>query len=128
MRDLFEQLAANHVRPVREFVIDLRWGEASREWLVARASAVDSLHLGIAEARPAGARRRARSAIRPRPAAQARRIGRIERDHPDGAARDRILLAYERLVEVLPKAFALDMDRAQRESLIVQSLLCKFPR
>ncbi len=29
VRDLFAQLATDHVRPVRDFLIDLRWGEAT---------------------------------------------------------------------------------------------------
>jgi hypothetical protein len=125
VRDLFEQLAANHVRPVREFVIDLRWGEASREWLVVCASAVDSLHrasqkLGLLELEDA--LEQFARALQPKPGESAE-----SNEIIDGAARDRILLAYERLVEVLPKAFALDMDRAQRESLIVQSLLLQIP-
>ena len=123
VRDLFEQLAANHVRPVREFVIDLRWGEASREWIAICHSSVESLQraaqkLGLGELEEAlGGFGLAIAA----PPEAGETSGILE-----GAARDRILTAYEKLVEVLPKAFALDMDRAQRESLIVQSLLLQI--
>jgi hypothetical protein len=43
VRALFAQLASDHVRPVRDFLIDLRWGEAGREWAPVCAPAVQSL-------------------------------------------------------------------------------------
>ena len=123
VRELFEQLAANHVRPVREFVIDLRWGEASREWVGLCSSAVDSLQraaqkLGLEELESAlggfgGAI--AEAAFEPGDVIA------------EGSTRDAILAAYEHLVLVLPKAFALDMDSSQRESAIIQSLLLQIP-
>ena len=125
VRDLFEQLAANHVRPVREFVIDLRWGEASREWIAVCRSAVESLQraaqkLGLAELEAALEAFARALDLSPGESTDAGLV-------LDGAPRDRILGAYDRLVEVLPRAFALDMDRAQRESLIIQSLLLQLP-
>jgi hypothetical protein len=125
IRDLFEQLAANHVRPVREFVIDLRWGEASGEWIAVCCSSVESLRraaqkLGLVELE-AGLQAFAR--VLQSPGGEAGASSAVI----DGAARDQILAAYDQLTAVLPKAFALDMDRAQRESLIVQSLLLQIP-
>ena len=40
-----------------------------------------------------------------------------------GDARDLLLVSYERLLEIMPHAFALDTDRTQREAIIVQALL-----
>jgi class 3 adenylate cyclase len=122
VRDLFEQLAANHVRPVREFVIDLRWGEASREWIAVCSSALDSLQraaqkLGLKELEAAlGTFAGVIQAAAAEPGVVV-----------EGTARDAILAAYERLSLTLPKAFALDLDSSQRESLIIQSLLLQIP-
>ena len=33
VRELFAELAANHMRHVRDFMIDVKWGEATREWI-----------------------------------------------------------------------------------------------
>lgn len=33
VRSLFAQLAVNHVRQVRDFMIDLRWRDATLEWV-----------------------------------------------------------------------------------------------
>jgi hypothetical protein len=128
VRDLFEQLAANHVRPVREFVIDLRWGEASREWIAVCASAVDSLRRA-AQKLSLGELETALEGFAHALEVQAAQAPESPASNAivEGAARDGILVAYDRLVEVLPKAFALDMDRAQREGLIVQSLLLQIP-
>ncbi len=123
VRDLFEQLAANHVRPVREFVIDLRWGEASREWVPLCLSAVDSLQRG-AQKLGLGELDAALGGFAASLHVVAGEPGSIILE---GATRDGMLKAYDRLVEVLPKAFALDMDRSQRESLIIQSILLQIP-
>jgi hypothetical protein len=122
VRDLFEQLAANHVLPVRDFLIDLKWGEASREWLGICHPAVRSLrhaadNLDLHELRDG-----LEAFGRALDAAAAEGTPAIE-----GTARNALLSAYERLVEILPRAFALDMDRVQRESVIVQSLLLQVP-
>ncbi len=45
----------------------------------------------------------------------------------DGALREAILAAYEELASVMPQAFALDLDRSQREAVILQSLLLQVP-
>ena len=43
MRELFAELAANHMRHVRDFMIDVKWGEAPREWIEICVPAVTSL-------------------------------------------------------------------------------------
>lgn len=122
VRSLFAQLASNHVRPVRDFLMDLRWGEATIEWIdvcqpalksLRRAAdklelsdlctALDAFSEALAAAKTAGSRT-------------------IE-----GAARDALLTTHEKLAAVMPQAFALDLDRSQRESVILQSLLLQVP-
>ncbi|HEY1693304.1 MAG TPA: helix-hairpin-helix domain-containing protein [Polyangiaceae bacterium] len=122
VRSLFAQLAANHVRQVRDFMIDLRWSDATVDWigicdpaLKSLRRAADKLELGelcaaldlfsetLAKARAPGART-------------------IE-----GSGRESILECYKELAEVMPQAFALDMDRSQREAVILQSLLLQVP-
>ncbi len=122
VRSLFAQLAANHVRPVRDFLMDLRWGEATIEWIDAcepslkslrRAAeridltelceALDAFSAALAAAKTAGSR-----AI-------------------EGDRRAALLAAHDKLAEVMPQAFAVDLDRSQRESAILQSLLLQVP-
>ena len=51
---LFAELASNHMRHVRDFMIDVKWGEAPREWIEICVPAVLSLRraaerLGLGE-------------------------------------------------------------------------------
>ncbi|HLK41168.1 MAG TPA: hypothetical protein VKU41_30665 [Polyangiaceae bacterium] len=122
VRSLFEQLAANHVRQVRDFMIDLRWSEATIDWLPicepamrSLRRAADKLELGDL----CGALDRFADALSGAHAAGERTIG--------GTRRETLLARYEELSALMPQAFALDMDRTQREAVILQSLLLQVP-
>ena len=122
VRALFAQLAANHVRPVRDFVIDLRWSEATVDWLPVCVPALRSLRraaekLDVAEV--CAALDRFSETLESAQDVGARTIG--------GDVRQAILAGYERLAETMPQAFALDLDRSQREAVILQSLLLQVP-
>jgi hypothetical protein len=122
VRKLFAQLATVHMRQVRDLMIDLKWGgEATVDWIGICAPAIRSLRraaekLEIADLSAAleqfeGALVAAGSTART-----------IE-----GDARDLLLARYEALGALLPQAFSLDMDRSQREAVILQSLLLQIP-
>jgi hypothetical protein len=120
VRALFAQLATNHVRQVRDFIMDLRWGQATVEWISICEPALKSLRraadkLELAEV--CAALDRFSTALGP---PQGPRI--IEGDR-----RTSILAAYDELTTVMPQAFALDLDRSQREAAILQSLLLQVP-
>jgi hypothetical protein len=122
VRSLFAQLAANHVRPVRDFLMDLRWGEATVEWidvcepaLKSLRSAADKLDLTeLCTALDAFA-----AAMSATKSAGTRMI--------EGDRRAALLVSHEKLAELMPQAFALDRERSQRESVILQSLLLQVP-
>jgi hypothetical protein len=107
---------------VRDFMIDVRWGEAAVEWIAICEPAVKSLRRaaeklglpdlvtsldafseGLALAQTTGAR------------------------VLEGEERELLLARYDALGKVLPGAFALEMDRSQREAVILQSLLLQVP-
>jgi hypothetical protein len=118
VRALFAQLAANHVRPVRDFVIDLRWSDATVDWLPVCIPALRSLRraaekLEIAEV--CASLDRFASTLEAAQADVGRTLG--------GERRQSILGGYEDLARTMPQAFALDLDRSQREAVILQSLL-----
>jgi hypothetical protein len=122
MRELFAQIAAGYMRPVRDFIIELQWGEAARAWIeicrpsihslrsssaqmgiAGLAEALDELDVAIAEGCPAGS-----ATI-------------------FGEPRMRILGAYAGLLEILPATFALGDAKNARETIIVHSLLTQVP-
>jgi hypothetical protein len=122
VRALFAQLAANHVRQVRDFVIDLRSGEASADWITVCVPALTSL-------------RRAADKLEFVPlcealdslAAALTAAGELGRRTITGDTRTALLGSYEELVTLMPQAFALDQDKSQRETVILQSLLMQVP-
>ena len=122
VRELFAELAANHMRHVRDFMIDVKWGEATREWIEICVPAVLSLHraaerleltdlaaglVGFGE--------------------QLKATGEDPSRTIEGASKERLLDAYDHLVTLLPQAFALDRDKSQREAVIIQSLCLSVP-
>jgi hypothetical protein len=123
VRALFAQLAANHVRQVRDFMIDLRWGEATIEWISICSPALKSLRRAADKLEIAELVTALDVFWQHLTNTQAKAGGRTI----DGEPRDIILAAYDKLVSVMPQAFALDMDRAQREAAILQSLLMQIP-
>jgi hypothetical protein len=122
VRELFAQLAANHVRPVRDFVIELRWSDATADWLPICLPALRSLSRAAEKLEldeVCAALERFGAALSEAQSAGAPTIG--------GDRRQAILGGYEEVVRVMPQAIALDMDRSQREAVILQSLLLQVP-
>jgi hypothetical protein len=118
VRALFAQLAANHVRQVRDFMIDLRSGEATADWIAICDPALRSLRRAAEKLEFAPlceALDRLSEALATAHASNAPTI--------TGDARAPLLARYEDLVALMPQAFALDLDRSQREGIILQSLL-----
>ena len=122
VRELFAELAANHMRHVRDFMIDVKWGEAPREWIEICVPAVTSLKRA-AERLELGDLAPALEAFGQQLGATAGGGSRTL----EGETKERLLLEYEKLVEILPQAFALDRDTSRREAVIIQSLCLSVP-
>jgi len=119
---LFGQIATNHMRQVRDFIIELRWGPTPKTWLTVCEPSVESLRRA-AEALEfpalASGLRDLASAMQAASVATARVI--------EGTERDRIMSAHAALEAVLPDTFALDGDRSLREATILHALLSQVP-
>lgn len=121
-RDLFVSIAANHARPLKSFISELRRGAATKEWIEicrpvmrSMAEAAESLELAAA-------------AKRMKDFDEALSLA---EGSPDpvlgGDVRGLILSAYEDLVQALPHAFAPGEEPERRESTIIHSLLKQIP-
>ncbi len=124
VRELFAELAANHMRHVRDFMIDVKWGEATRDWIEICIPAVTSLRraaerLELGELAPALDRFGAQLVAASTDPQCARTIA--------GDSKERLLDDYGQLVAILPQAFALDRDKSRREAVIIQSLCLSVP-
>jgi hypothetical protein len=120
-RQLFGEIAANYARPIRDFMMEMDWGELPREWLDICVPAVASL------------RRSAETMEMPElcvaldgfMAALELSAASTEKNIATGA-RAELRSAYDVLVKVWPQAFAIEDDRSQREPIIVRSLLLQI--
>jgi hypothetical protein len=122
VRSLFAQLAANHVRQVRDFMIDLRWRDATIDWISVCEPALRSLRRAADKLelqQLCGALDHFSEALTSAQTGGGRTI--------EGERRDTLLGRYEELATLMPQAFALDLDRSQREGFILQSLLLQVP-
>lgn len=124
VRELFAELAANHMRHVRDFMIDVKWGEAPREWLEICVPAVTSL-------RRAAGRLEIPDLAESLDAFGAGLRSALASSEPGrtitGSTKEALLECYQKLVDILPAAFALDRDKSQREAVIIQSLCLSVP-
>jgi len=115
----FEELAVAHVTPIRNAMMEVRFGEAQASWLELGRPALKSLRSMASEvghealvAALDGFVGALQTALEPgQPPALS------------GPSRDNLLSAYAPLASCLPRAFALDGEHDRREPIIVRALL-----
>jgi hypothetical protein len=119
-RATLSDLAAEHVRPVRNLMLELQWGGSAVAWTVAARGALSSL-------------RRMAEQIEMEVLNQAISAFLIPLDHAvvnEFITEDlgrQLTATYAALVSALPGAFELEGDRDRREPLLVQSVLGQVP-
>ncbi len=122
VRELFSQIAAGHMRPVRDFMIELKLGDPPREWIDLVAPAVTSLGksadgMGLGELRAATD-------------VYLEALDAVSKSGEPRVTADQakeLFVAFELLAAELPGAFDLNEERDRREPIIVQSLLRQVP-
>jgi hypothetical protein len=122
VRELFADIAANYVRSVRNFMIEINRGDTAKEWIDICQPAV----LSIKRAAEKMDLHDVYKAVDDFDAVlelAASSEGRMIR----GEAREELILSYSELVRLMPQAFTLDAERDQRESIIIHSLLLQIP-
>jgi hypothetical protein len=122
VRTLFSEIAANYIRPVKAFIIELRTGAARKEWLEMCQPAISSLGksaLGMGMEDVSDAVHDFEALL---DEARASREGTV-----GGELRERILRHYQTLTEMLPATFVIDDTTLQSEGMIVNSLLKQIP-
>ena len=121
-REQFAKMATSHMRPIRDFMIELRSGPAPTTWIGVCQAPVHSLRRaadGLEYSALASALNDLAKALLAQELVFATTI--------DGAARERILVAHAELATLLPETFALDGDRSAREAAILDALLAQIP-
>jgi hypothetical protein len=121
-QELFASIAAYYSKPVKDFIVELERGTATKEWIEICQPVMGSIidgadSLGLHEVSQRMSDFRDALAL-----AQTT-------DGPvfDDDCREFILSSYEELVGLLPETFAVDERDDHRESIIIHSLLRQVP-
>jgi len=119
LRETFEELAVAHVTPIRNAMMEVRFGEAQASWLELGRPALKSLRSMASEvghealvAALDGFVGALQTALEPGQPTEV-----------TGPSRETLLSAYAPLASVLPRAFALEGERDRREPIVVRALL-----
>jgi hypothetical protein len=120
VRKLFAGIAVSYARPLRDFMIEVAWGEPTKEWLDVALPATYAL-------------RRAAGAVE-LPAVDAALEGYLTalelalgESTIHREVREMLNAAYAKLIDALPQVFALEGEIGRREPIIVRSLLLQVP-
>jgi hypothetical protein len=120
--EMFREMAGAHARPIKDFLLELVVGPASKQWLEVARPAVNTIQRAASElAHPDLAT--ALVAFAEALEAATKAVG----ASVDGLERDRLIRAHAALSAALPQAFDLVKDRDLREPLVVRHLLLQVP-
>jgi hypothetical protein len=119
---IFRGIAATHMRPVRDFIIEARMGEPPKDWVTLCLPAMTSLRKSAEDMSLPKLCRRLDDCI-----AALEKINRSTDAFVTGKPRDQLTKAYSTLEKLMPDVFALNEERDRREPVIVQSLLGQVP-
>ncbi len=118
IRELFADIAANYVRAVRNFMIEINRGDTVKEWIDICQPAVRSIKRAAENMELVDVYRAVEDfdAILDLAANSEGRL-------VTGEIREELISTYDTLVQLMPQAFTLEGERDQRESIIIHSLL-----
>jgi hypothetical protein len=122
IEELFAEIASQYARPIKEMVIELRRGSATRDWIGIAKPAMQSIHKSARSMNmPKAIERMADFEKELDKLAQGREA------QLTGTEQAKLLERYDRMVEVMPKTFAISEEMKQRDTIIIISLLKQIP-
>ncbi len=122
VQQVFDELAANHVDQVRNVMLELQVGDVACSWMETSKATLASLRSMAVEMD----NDELVAALDGFVAAIDEAVG-SGQSTVTGPRKDQLMKRYARLVELIPRAFALDGERDRREPIIVESLLRQVP-
>ncbi len=122
VRELFADIAANYVRAVRNFMIEIHRGDTAKEWIDICQPAVLSIKRAAEKMELPDVHRAVEDFD-----AVLDLASNSEGRFVTGEIRDELIQTYDELVTLMPQAFTLDAERDQRETIIIHSLLSQVP-
>lgn len=122
VREIFSQIAANHARPIKNFISELHRGRAAKEWIDVVRPVLETIANGAESMGLTNAAKRMTDFGEALSLAMSGNTPFIEPD-----ARELILTAYQEMAETLPEAFREGEGESRRETIIIHSLLKQIP-
>ena len=122
VQQVFDELATNHVDQVRNVMLELQVGDVACSWMETSKATLASLRAMASEMDNGDLVAALDGFVTAIDAAVASGQATVA-----GPRKDELMKRYERLVELIPRAFALDGERDRREPIIVESLLRQVP-
>jgi len=107
VRGVFNEVAAVHVSQVRDIMLELRYGEAHPAWIESTKPALKSLRAMAAQME-----------LTDLVAALDEFVVAV-----GGSDKTVLMQRYQKLIELIPNAFSLDVERDRREPIIIEALL-----
>lgn len=120
VRATFIEVAARHLRQVREAMLEIRFGAAPSAAVGPARAAVEVVEQA--------AKTLGEDDIRDHLATLARRLRGAQGAPLSSETRRSILSAYEKLIELSPEHLELQEEHARREPVVVRSLVMQVPR
>lgn len=122
VNELFAEIAAQYARPLKECVIELRRGTATRDWVDICRPALSSISKAARSMNiPKAAERMDELDAALSKAAESREKNLTAQEQA------KLLEKYDRLVEVMPKAFSINDEVNRRDTIIIMALLKQIP-
>ena len=121
-RSLFDELAVDHVAQVRDVMLELQQGDVACSWVESSKPALKSLRSMAQQLEQPDLC----AALDEFCAAVDAAIA-SGKTQVDDASKAELNRRYQRLIEMIPKAFQLDAERDRREPIIVECLLRQVP-
>jgi len=115
VRGVFNEVAAVHVSQVRDIMLEVRYGDANPVWIESTKPALRSLRAMAGQMELVDLVEALDQFCAAVDAAVANRMNDDDKLE--------LMRRYERLIELIPNAFALDVERDRREPIIIDALL-----
>jgi len=118
VQGVFDELAKNHVDQVRNVMLELQIGDVACSWIDGTKASLSSLRAMAEQMELTDLCEALDAFTKVIGEAVASGNARVEGDNKDA-----LIKRYEKLIELIPTAFALEGERDTREPIIVESLL-----
>lgn len=122
IEELFSEIAAQYARPLKELVIELRRGSATRDWVAIAKPAIQSIHKSARSMNMPKATERMADFEK-----ELDKLAQGKEAQLTAQEQAKLLERYDRMIEVLPKTFSINEEMKQRDTIIIISLLKQIP-